>query len=155
MKIAICAIGRIRSGPERALIDDYTARFDRTGRSLGLGPVQEIEVEPRKAGTAQEAALLQAALPSGALPIGLDERGVAFGSRDFARYLADLRDAGHRTAVFCLGGADGFDAAFRDRCDRLIAFGPMVWPHRLARVMLAEQLYRAASILAGTPYHRD
>ena len=155
MRVHICAVGRLRAGPERSLVDDYLSRFDRTGRALGLGPAGLREVEDRKGGgPAAEAALLRPAMPEGAVRILLDERGREMGSPDFAARLAGWRDEGRRDAAFLIGGADGLDPSLRDGADMVLSFGRMVWPHMLVRVMLAEQLYRAASILAGTPYHR-
>lgn len=155
MRVHIAAVGRLRTGPERALLDDYLSRFDRTGRALGLGPAQEIPVEDKKGGgMSAEAVLLGKAMPGGALICILDERGRTMPSPDFANLLATWRDSGRQDAVFAIGGADGLDPGFRARADFALSFGPMVWPHMLARVMLAEQLYRAASILAGSPYHR-
>lgn len=155
MRLHICAVGRLRAGPERALIDDYLKRFDRTGRPLGLGPVSVHEVEDRKGGGMEaEADLLGRAVPSGACLVALDERGRQMSSPEFAGLIARTRDAGRQDMAFAIGGADGLAPGFRDRADALLSFGPMVWPHMLARAMLAEQLYRAASILAGAPYHR-
>ncbi len=155
MRVHICAVSRLRASPERTLIDDYLQRFDRTGRQLGLGPAAEHEVEDRKGGGARaEAAILARVIPSGAAVVVLDERGTLMGSPDFAALLVRYRDAGRGDLAFLIGGADGLDQSLRDRADAGLSFGPMVWPHALARVMLAEQLYRAASILAGAPYHR-
>jgi len=145
----------MRSGPERDLTDDYLTRFDRSGRSLGLGPTRVTEVDDRKGGgPATEAALLDRAIPAGAATVALDERGKLMTSPEFADLLACWRDAGRGDAAFLIGGADGLDPALRARADVKLSFGPMVWPHMLARVMLAEQLYRAAAILGGSPYHR-
>jgi 23S rRNA (pseudouridine1915-N3)-methyltransferase len=156
MRLHICAIGRLRAGPERALIDDYLNRFDRTGRALSLGPCQEHEVDDRKATTpAAQARLLERALPAGAHVIALDERGEMHNSRAFAQMLATRRDSGCGDLAFVIGGADGLEPEFRGSAQGLLSFGPMVWPHALARVMLCEQIYRAATILAGGPYHRD
>ena len=155
MRIQLCVVGRLRTGAERDLIDDYLTRFDRSGRAMGLGPARVLEVEDRKGGGAKaEAALLQKAIPEGAALWMLDERGQTRTSPDFARDIAKLRDEGRGDLAIVIGGADGIDPDFRARADRLVSFGPMVWPHMLARVMLSEQLYRAASILAGSPYHR-
>ncbi|MXU64964.1 23S rRNA (pseudouridine(1915)-N(3))-methyltransferase RlmH [Oceanomicrobium pacificus] len=155
MRVTILAVGRLRAGPEKDLIDDYLTRFDRSGRALGLGPAEVREVEDRKGGgRAAEGALLDRAVPQGAALVGLDERGKLLTSPDFATRIADWRDAGQRDLVFLIGGADGLDPELRARCDMLLSFGKMVWPHMLARVMLSEQLYRASSILAGAPYHR-
>lgn len=155
MRIHICAVGRLRTGPERALFDDYLKRLERSGRALGLGPVYVHEVEDRKGGgMAAEADLLEKAIPTGALVCTLDERGSVLSSPEFADRLAQWRDAGRGDLALIIGGADGIAPALRGRADASLSFGKMVWPHMLVRVMLAEQLYRAASILAGSPYHR-
>ena len=156
MRVHICAVGRLRSGPERDLLDDYLTRFDRTGRPLGVGPATVTEVEDRKGGgMAAEAGLLDRAIPKGAVTIALDERGKLLTSPDFADLLGRWRHEGRGDAAFVIGGADGIDASLRQKADFKLSFGKMVWPHMLVRVMLSEQLYRAASILAGTPYHRE
>ena len=145
----------MRAGPERELFNDYTLRADRTGRALGLGPLALHEVEDRKGGgPAAEAALLERALPQGALHVALDERGRTLSSPEFARKIAGWRDAGRADLAFLIGGADGLAPALRDAADFSLSFGAMVWPHMLVRVMLAEQIYRATTILAGGPYHR-
>ncbi|NOC93983.1 23S rRNA (pseudouridine(1915)-N(3))-methyltransferase RlmH [Ruegeria sp. HKCCD6228] len=155
MRISIVAVGRLRSGPEKSLLDDYLTRFDRTGRGPGLGPARVIEVEDKKnAGMGAEAALLRKALPKGAVICTLDERGRVMSSPDFAKKLGSWRDAGRQDLALIIGGADGIDPALRAEADFSISFGSMVWPHMLVRVMLAEQLYRAATILSGGPYHR-
>ncbi|MCI5095223.1 MAG: 23S rRNA (pseudouridine(1915)-N(3))-methyltransferase RlmH [Rhodobacteraceae bacterium] len=156
MRLHICAVGRLRASPEKDLIDDYLTRFDRTGRALGLGPASVVEVEDKKnAGMAAEAALLRKALPKGAVLCTLDERGKVMSSPDFASRLADWRDTGRQDLALVIGGADGIDPKLRAEADFSLSFGKMVWPHMLVRVMLAEQLYRAATILAGGPYHRS
>ncbi len=156
MRLHLCAVGRLRAGPERVLVDDYVLRAERTGRALGLGPVTEHQVEDRKGGgMAAEAALLSRAVPDGAVMVALDERGKTLTSPEFAETLAGWRDAGRGDAAFVIGGADGLAPELRDRADVVLSFGAMVWPHMLIRVMLAEQLYRATSILAGAPYHRE
>jgi 23S rRNA (pseudouridine1915-N3)-methyltransferase len=155
MKVHICAVGRLRAGPEKDLIDDYLTRFDRTGRALGLGPARVVEVEDKKGGgMVAEAALLERALPAGALICALDERGKVETSPEFANRLGGWRDMGRSDVAFVIGGADGIAPDLRGRVDHKLSFGKMVWPHMLVRVMLAEQLYRSASILAGGPYHR-
>lgn len=154
MKLKIAAVGRLRSGPEADLVSDYLDRFDKTGRVLGLGPVTLQEVEAKKGGMAAEAALLEKAV-SGSNPVCiLDERGKTLSSPAFADLLAKWRDEGRGEVAFVIGGADGIDPSLRAKADFSLSFGQMVWPHMLVRVMLAEQLYRAASILAGSPYHR-
>ncbi|MFQ5438010.1 MAG: 23S rRNA (pseudouridine(1915)-N(3))-methyltransferase RlmH [Paracoccaceae bacterium] len=155
MRVQVCAVGRMRKGPEFTLLNDYFQRFDRAGRANGLGPVKLVEVEDKKGGGMRaEAFLLRRAIPKGAVLCTLDERGGEMTSPDFARLIAGWRDDGRADAAFVIGGADGIDPALREDADFSVSFGKMVWPHMLARVMLAEQLYRAASILAGSPYHR-
>ena len=155
MRVTLCVVGRLRAGPEGDLVSDYLARFDRTGRALGLGPAKVVEVEDKKGGgKPAEADLLRKAIPTGALTCALDERGRVMSSPDFAATLARRRDQGAQDIAFLIGGADGIDPALVAEADMVLSFGSMVWPHMLARVMLSEQLYRAASILAGSPYHR-
>ena len=155
MKLTIVTIGRLRTGPESALIDDYLTRFDRIGRNMSLGPAQVVELEDKKGGgKAAEAALITKALPEGATIVALDERGALLTSPNFATKMAAWRDQGQRDLAFMIGGADGLDPSLLVRADFKLSFGKMVWPHMLARVMLTEQIYRAASILSGAPYHR-
>ena len=155
MRITICAVGRLRAGPEKTLVDDYLTRFDRTGRALGLGPAKVAEVEDRKnAGMGAEADLLRKARPDGAVTVLLDERGKTLSSEKFSDHLARWRDDGRGDAALMICGADGLDPSRRAEADLMLSFGTRVWPHMLVRVMLTEQLYRAATILAGRPYHR-
>ena len=155
MRITLLAVGRLRKSPELALIDDYLDRFAKTGRGLGLPPVQLVEVEDKRGGgMSAEAPLLARAIPEGAALVVLDERGQMLSSPEFARKIACWRDQA-RDVAFVIGGADGIDPSLRDRADLAISLGRMVWPHMLVRVMLAEQIYRATTILAGSPYHRE
>ena len=154
MRIDIVAVGRLRKGPEAAMVADYLDRFARTGRSLGLPTITIHEIEDKRGGgMAAEAELLSRAIPQGASLVMMDERGDQPTSPEFAGRLADWRDQA-RDLCFVIGGADGLDPGLRARADWQISLGRMVWPHMLVRVMLAEQLYRAATILAGSPYHR-
>lgn len=155
MRVSICAVGRLRAGPQKEMIDDYLARFERTGRPQGFGPAKVIEVEDRRGGgIPAEAALVRRALPQGALICVLDERGKCLDSPRFAQRLAGWRDQGRTDLALIIGGADGIDPTLCEQADFNLSLGAMVWPHMLVRVMLAEQLYRAATILAGGPYHR-
>jgi 23S rRNA (pseudouridine1915-N3)-methyltransferase len=155
MRLHLCAVGRLRAGPERALVDDYLQRLERTGRPLGLGPVTEHEVEDKRGGgMAAEGQLLAKVVPEGAALCVLDERGKLLSSPEFAQTLAGWRDGGRQDAALVIGGADGVDPSLRARADLVLSFGRMVWPHMLVRVMVAEQMYRAATILSGSPYHR-
>lgn len=153
MKLHLICVGRLRKGPEKIMVDDYLDRFAKTGRALGLPPVTVSELDARGAGQEAEAALIDRALPAGAALIMLDERGAQLTSPDFAARIGAWRDQA-RDVALVIGGADGLTPDLRARADLAISFGQMVWPHMLVRVMVAEQLYRAASILAGGPYHR-
>ncbi len=155
MRVSVCAVGRLKSSPEKQLIDDYKTRFDKLGRSLSLGPLSLITVEDKKnAGMAAEAFLLQRSLPHVCHLTVLDERGEQMTSPEFAKFFATLRDQGIKDLAFVIGGADGLDASLKSQSCTKLSFGKMVWPHLLARVMLCEQIYRAVTILAHKPYHR-
>lgn len=154
MKIIILAIGRLARSPETELVKLYAGRASAAGRALGLGPVEIVEVESRRPGKAAEAEALRPHL-SGAHVIACDERGKARASRAFADEIAELRDGGVRRLVFLIGGADGLDPGLVAEANAALAFGPQTWPHALARAMLSEQIWRAVSILTGSPYHRD
>ena len=154
MKITILAIGRLARAPETELVRLYVERATNAGRALGLGPIEVIEAESRKPGKAAEAEALRPHFAD-AHVIACDEHGAARPSRAFAEEIAVLRDRGVRRLVFVIGGADGLDPGLLAQANGKLAFGPQTWPHALARAMLAEQVYRAISILAGSPYHRD
>ncbi len=155
MKIHLCVVGKLRNGPEKDLIDDYLNRFEKIGRSYGLGPVSVNEVEDKKnGGMSNEAILLQRIIPKGAVIIALDERGEVVCSQNFSEKLITYVNDNVPDLAIIIGGADGIDSKLREKADFKISFGKMVWPHALVRVMISEQLYRAASILAGSPYHR-
>ena len=155
MRVSIAAIGRLSRSPEPDLVPDYVRRANLGGRALGLPPVALIEVEARKSGKPAEAEALSAAIADGAWIIACDERGKAHSSRQLADKVATLRDRGERHLVFVIGGADGLDPGFVQKANETLAFGPQTWPHALVRAMLAEQIYRAVTILGGSPYHRD
>ncbi|HEY1448275.1 MAG TPA: 23S rRNA (pseudouridine(1915)-N(3))-methyltransferase RlmH [Caulobacteraceae bacterium] len=145
MKITILAVGRLGAAPEAALARGWAERATQTGRSLGLGPVEIVEVEASKLLTRAADATL----------IACDEHGTALASRAFAERLTRLRDDGVRRLAFVIGGADGLQDSVLARASHTLAFGPQTWPHALVRAMLAEQIYRAATIMADLPYHRD
>ena len=154
MKLTVVAVGRLSRGPETDLVKTYVDRATAAGRALGLGPFEVVEVEARKPGKAAEADALRPHLADAHL-IACDEHGAARSSREFAAEIARLRDQGVRRLVLMIGGADGLDPTLLASAQGKLAFGPQTWPHALVRVMLAEQLYRAVTILAGGPYHRD
>lgn len=156
MRLEIRAISRLKAGPERALVDEYLTRAGAVGRSLGFGEIAEREIDNRAlSGKRAQTEALLAGLAPGALVVALDERGKALTSPQFADRLGRARDDGVREAAFLIGGADGMERSLLPAGTQLVSFGAMVWPHKLVRVMLAEQIYRAVSLLAGTPYHRD
>jgi 23S rRNA (pseudouridine1915-N3)-methyltransferase len=154
LKITLLTVGKLGRSVEAELARSYAERATAAGRSLGLGPVEVVEVESRKPGKAAEAEALAPHLAD-AHVIACDEHGRTPTSRDFALQVARLRDQGVRRLVLIVGGADGLDASVLAAARERLAFGPLTWPHALARVMLAEQVYRATTILAGSPYHRD
>lgn len=148
----------MKAGPERELVARYLERAGASGKPLGLSGFEVIELAESRAGSAasrksEEARALRAALPDGVV-VALDERGKAIGSEAFAGRIARWRDDGRPAASFVIGGADGLDPDFTAAADLVLSFSPMVWPHQLVRIMLAEQLYRATTILSGHPYHR-
>lgn len=146
----------MKTGPERMLIDDYLGRAGAQGRSLGLGPVEEREIDPRGLkDKASETSALLADLEPGALVFVLDETGQALSSLALADQVRSARDDGVRHCAFLIGGADGHARDGLPAGARLISFGKATWPHKLVRAMLAEQIYRAVSIIAGSPYHRE
>ena len=148
------AVVKLGHSAEAGLAREYAERATASGRSLGLGPVEILEVDARKPGKAAEAQALRPHLAA-AHVIACDEHGKAMASRAFAQHLARLRDDGCRHVAFVIGGADGLDPQLLGEAREKLAFGVQTWPHALVRAMLAEQVYRAATILAGSPYHRD
>lgn len=149
LRITIGAVGLIK-GVERDLYQNYIGRLS--------WPANTVEIDDRKAGAKRQAfaaAKLLAAVPEGARIVALDEKGRSFDSRAFANNIKGAEQDGYRDMAFLIGGADGHGAEVIDAADLVISFGKQTWPHMLARVMLAEQLYRAGTILSGHPYHRD
>ncbi len=149
MRITVAAVGRARDGPLRSLFDDYAGRLP---WDVVLREATGARGPGRKR---REAEKLRAALPDGAVAVVLDERGRSFDSRALAAWIGRRREEGRREIAFAIGGADGLDETIRAGADLVLSFGAMTWPHGLVRVMLMEQLYRAHTILAGHPYHRD
>jgi 23S rRNA (pseudouridine1915-N3)-methyltransferase len=154
VKITLLAIHRLGKTPEGLLARDYAERATAAGRALALSPVEVVEVEGRKSAKTAEAEVLLPHLQD-AYVIACDEHGKAHTSRALAEKLGRLRDDGVRRVAFVIGGADGLDPTVLAKADETLAFGVQTWPHALARVMLAEQVYRAVTILGGSPYHRD
>jgi 23S rRNA (pseudouridine1915-N3)-methyltransferase len=159
MRLVVISIGRLKQGPERELSERYRERFDDIGRKLGFRglDIHEIpESRARDAATrmAEEAAAISAAIPAKSALVALDERGDNIDSAAFARNLGRWRDEQVANTIFTIGGADGLSPDLRRKAKLVVAFGAATWPHQMVRVMLLEQIYRAATILAGHPYHR-
>src|ERR1700749_4473375 len=159
MRIVVIAVGRLKQGPERELAGRYRERFEEMGRKLGFRglEIHEIpETRARDAATrmAEEAAAMTAAIPDKSVLVALDERGDNLRSEAFAKHLGRRPDDTVANTVFAIGGADGLSPDLRRRAKLRLAFGSATWPHQMVRVMLLEQIYRAATILAGHPYHR-
>lgn len=156
MRLLIVAVGRLRDAPEAAITADYITRAANAGRQIGFKSVDIVEVEGKPASDSRtEAQAIFRATPDDARKILLDERGAEWASRQFAEKLARWRDDGVPSVTFWIGGADGVSQSVKDNADEKLAFGRQTWPHRLVRAMIAEQIYRALTILCGTPYHRD
>jgi 23S rRNA (pseudouridine1915-N3)-methyltransferase len=159
MKIGIVAIGLLKSGPEKDLAGDYEQRITTLGRTAGLMGLTVQDWSESKAATSdlrksEEAKRLWSAMPADGLAIVLDERAKSMGSADFARLLQQQAEAGTKQLNFLVGGPDGHAAETRDKAFKTLSFGPMTFPHRLLRVMLLEQIYRAVTIIVNHPYHR-
>ncbi|RMB07892.1 23S rRNA (pseudouridine1915-N3)-methyltransferase [Eilatimonas milleporae] len=153
MRITIIAVGRLGAGPEKTLLDSYVKRL------RWPVTVQEIDIRKPHLDAGQRKKLegerILAAVPAGAAVLALDERGKQMTSPAFAKKIDGWALAGFNGLACIIGGADGLSDAVRDRADLTLALGALTWPHMLVRAMLAEQLYRAWSITAGHPYHRD
>jgi 23S rRNA (pseudouridine1915-N3)-methyltransferase len=159
MRLLIAAIGKLKQGPERELFLHYLGRAQAAGRKLHLSPIDAVEVAESKAATAKariqaETEALRAKVPLSHRIVALDRRGEPLSSEAFAALLASLRDSGTDGLAFFVGGADGLSPEVAANAAKVISFGSMTLPHGLARIVLAEQIYRAATILAGHPYHR-
>ena len=159
MRVIVAAVGRLKAEHFRAGCADYLARMERALPGVTF-EVVEVKAAARASGTAaqwkaREAEALLASVPPGARLVALDERGKPRASRAFAEWLGKLRDTAVPAVCFVLGGPDGLDESVRARAQELLSFGPATMPHELARLVLLEQLYRATSILTGSPYHRD
>lgn len=159
MRVGLFAVGRLKAGPENELAARYLDRFSKAGPAIGLDFSRVTEVTESRASQAnvrkrEEAVLLEKAMPAASVLILLDERGKALDSEGFATLLGTFRDAGKRDLTIAIGGADGLDPDLHARADAIICLGKMTWPHQLVRILIAEQLYRAVTILSGHPYHR-
>ena len=159
MRIIVAAIGRLKAGAETELAERYCKRAEQTGRNLGWKSVEVVEIRESRADDPQkrmleESIALANIIPDRAVTVLLDERGDSMSSAKFAEQLAKWRASDTPALVFIIGGADGLAPTLRDKSKMKLSFGAATWPHQLVRAMLLEQLYRAATILTGHPYHR-
>jgi 23S rRNA (pseudouridine1915-N3)-methyltransferase len=159
MRLVVAAVGRLKQGPERELAASYCKRATATGGPLGLRDIEIIEIRESRAHDAErrrteESIALANVIPDRAIVVILDQRGENLDSPALAALLREWRAEDRAAACFIIGGADGLAPRLVERAKVRLAFGAATWPHQLVRIMLLEQLYRAATILAGHPYHR-
>ncbi|MCF6326049.1 MAG: 23S rRNA (pseudouridine(1915)-N(3))-methyltransferase RlmH [Devosiaceae bacterium] len=159
MRVVIIALGKMKDGPERELVDRYLKRAKPLGRSLGIKDFEIIEIAESSARSSttrklEEAKKILSAIPGDAHLIALDENGTYQTSKKFAFSIASNIDQGTKCLVFIIGGPDGLDKQIRQRSKSTLSFSPLTWPHQIVRALLCEQLYRATTILSGHPYHR-
>ena len=152
MKILIAAVGKAKAGPERDLFGTYTKR---TPWTVDLREIDDRKTANAPDGQAREAQALLDTVPKGGLIVALDEHGKEMTSRDLSKRLSDWAAQGYNPVSFLIGGARGHGQAVKQQADITLSIGKMTWPHMMVRAMLAEQIYRAWSISAGHPYHRD
>lgn len=160
MRLLLVCVGRAKAGPERDLAARYIERAAAAGRAIGFPAIELREIDESRAARAEdrkraEAKALRGLIPPQAQVIALDERGEEITSRAFAAKMLRARDEGVASLALVVGGPDGLDPAFLTDAWLRLSLGPMTWPHQLVRIMAAEQIYRAITIAAGHPYHRD
>ena len=160
MHIHLIAVGKLKKGPERELVSRYLSRAARTGRQSGLSGFDTREIPEARHSSPEvrknrEAQAIRAACPADAPLIVLDETGKGLASRQLADQVARLNDSGTRNLCFIIGGPDGLAPELRQQAHLILALSPLTWPHQIARILVAEQLYRITTLLAGHPYHRD
>ncbi len=155
MRLQVLAIGKLKAGPEKTIAEDYQLRLEGLGRKAGISKLTVNDYAESQAQTANQRMDDESKfLATKAFTLVMDERGKAHSSEDFARILQRHLDQGTQELAFLIGGPDGHAAVTRRNAGQLVSFGPMTWPHRLVRVMLFEQIYRAVTILVNHPYHR-
>ena len=155
MRLQVLAIGKLKAGPEKTIADEYQLRLEGLGRKAGITKLTVNDYAESQAPTATQRMDDESRLlATKAATIVLDERGKPLSSEDFAKLLQRHLDQGTQDLAFLIGGPDGHAPQTRQNASQLLSFGPMTWPHRLVRVMLFEQIYRAVTILVNHPYHR-
>lgn len=160
MRLLIAAVGKLKDAEERGICERYTSRLAVSGKTVGLGPLETTELVESRAATAaarktDEAERLLKQTSSATVRIALDENGKPLSSEAFARRLGRYADEGAKSCAFLIGGPDGHGRDVLTGADFVLSLGPMTLPHGFARCVLIEQLYRAATILSGHPYHRS
>ncbi|HRE19901.1 MAG TPA: 23S rRNA (pseudouridine(1915)-N(3))-methyltransferase RlmH [Rhabdaerophilum sp.] len=160
MKIDVIAVGKLKAGPERELVARYAERLKGIGRSIAFDAPRLVEIGESQSRRdldrkAEEAQAISAQIPDAHRLALFDEQGTSLDSAGFARILGEWRDSGAPGASFVIGGADGLDTSLRAKAALVLSFGRMTMPHQIVRALVLEQLYRAATILAGHPYHRE
>lgn len=153
MHITLISVGKLKKGPEKELVDDYVARFNKAGPGIGLRSLKLVDLTSG-GGLDAEGKLILNAVPAGSKVLRLDEHGQAWTSVKLANQIAKWRDSGTPQLCLLIGGAEGYSDAVRDAYPDTLALGPQTWPHRLVKAMISEQLYRSVSLLAGLPYHK-
>lgn len=159
MKLLLIGVGRLKAGPEREIYARYADRIVGIGRKIGFSAFEAREIDESRARRAEdrqaeEAAAIFSLLPAQLRKICLDERGQNLTSADFAKKIGGWRDEGAGACALIIGGPDGVAASLREKADLVLAFGALTWPHQLVRVLAAEQIFRALTLLSGHPYHR-
>ena len=160
MRIQVSAIGRLKSGPEREIASDYVKRAAASGRTLGITSIAIVEhnvstAQDERLRRQEEGSRLLDGVPGGASLVALDEGGRNLSTDEFAQLVKTELEKGSSTLAFLIGGPDGLSDAVKESArGGILSLGRMTWPHRLARVMIAEQIYRAVTILINHPYHR-
>lgn len=158
MRLTLIAVGRLKHGPERQLVERYRERADALGRSLGFSAIDIVEIAEGRGRRdverrLEECGVILPRLAPGVILV-LDERGRSISSDSFAERIIGWRDAGRPSLTCIIGGPDGLDPTLRSRADLVLSFGALTLPHQLVRVLAVEQIYRALTILTGHPYHR-
>ena len=159
MRLTLVAVGKLKAGPDRDLFQRYWDRLEASGRAVGLTSITHIELPESRAASATERKADEAkralkASSADAFVIALDEAGKSLTSANFAHHIRSLCDSGTTALSILIGGPDGHDKGIHQRANLLLNLGTLTLPHGLARIVIAEQLYRATTILAGHPYHR-
>ena len=160
MRLQVLGIGKLKAGPEKTLSLEYQTRLEGLGRKAGITKLTVTDFAESQGQTAsqrqtEEAKLLAGTLAPKAFTLVLDERGKSFTSTGFSQLLQRHLDQGTQDLAFLIGGPDGHGAETRNHAGQLISLSEMTWPHRLVRIMLLEQIYRAVTIMVNHPYHRS